>query len=213
VAAPVPDDGQRPDSAATDPDPTGTAPPGSTRPEPGPDTPGATPGGASAGGSSGGSGAAASTAGAGPAPDPDDPCAATAACSLVRPGGLIEHDGVRFALGDDGDGLALADSRCHRPPAVALLRPDEGATYFFDRWAEPGHDVPARRGPDVPVGSRWQPQPLGDDGCAALVVLSPDGSPIAVDPTTGPVPEPVEAPGAPHAPATEPTPPPEGGPR
>ena len=86
------------------------------------------------------------------------PCPPTGPCSVIRPGGVIDHGGARFALGDPADELAVADLRCPDPPAVVLLRRDDGATFVFDRWAAPGDDVVPRAGPRVEPGSHWEPQ-------------------------------------------------------
>jgi len=126
----------------------------------------------------------------------------TVSCSDVRPAGVVDHDGSRFAIGRTDDELVVADPRCARPPAVALLRPADGTTWLYDRWADPGHDVAARQGPVVPAGSRWEPRPIGADGCASLAVRTPDGDTVAVaDDPTGPDPaaaDPVTEPGGPR---------------
>ena len=122
------------------------------------------------------------------APVDPRPCAPSGPCSVVRPGGVIDHGGTRFALGDPADELAVADRRCPDPPAVALLRRDDGTTFVFDRWAGPGDDVAPRTGPRVEPGSHWEPQALDDRGCADLAVRLPSGAVERVDP--GPPPSP-----------------------
>ena len=122
---------------------------------------------------------------AGTAPvDPSDPClAAPSSCPPVLPGGSIVHEGSRFSVGGADDQLLVADGRCPDPPTIALLRPADGTTWLYDRWAGPGEDVDARPGPTVAPGSRWYPTPLDPRGCAALAVRAPDGTVVPVDPT------------------------------
>lgn len=116
-------------------------------------------------------------------------------CSAVRPGGTITRGEARFALGEPTDELVVADPRCPTPPAVALLRPADGATYLFDRWATPGQDVAPRAGPVVEPGSHWAPVPLDADGCALLAVRGPTGEVELFDPAP-----PVADPAPPAAP-------------
>lgn len=109
-------------------------------------------------------------------------CAAPVPCSDVRFGGVIDHNGTRFALGGPADELVVADPRCPTPLAIALLRRADGATYLFDGWATAGHDVAARPGPTVEPGSSWVPQALDAKGCAPLVVRGPTGTIEPLDP-------------------------------
>ena len=140
-------------------------------------------------------------------------CAAPERCSDVRPGGVIDRDGTRFALGNPADELVVADPRCPTPPAIALLRRADGATYLFDGWATAGHDVAPRAGPAVVPGSSWVPQALDAQGCSTLVVRGPTGAVERFDPGQEPPGTPDEDPAVPtRGPSTTPPADPTGAP-
>lgn len=61
--------------------------------------------------------------------------------------GVLTMGGARYAVGASGDSVAAGDWACTGRRTLALLRSGTGELFVFDRWADPGQNLPAR-----PVG-------------------------------------------------------------
>lgn len=81
---------------------------------------------------------------------------------VVYADGVLEVDGVRYAVGGPGDAVVAGDWGCRGRRTAALLRPTSGEVFAFDDWAHAGADVTGR--------------PLGVvEGAAGLRVTDSDG--------------------------------------
>jgi hypothetical protein len=104
---------------------------------------------------------------------------------VLRDPPLIELDGTRYSVGRAGDRVALGDWDCDGVGTPALLRPDTGEVFVFDRWAERSAEVDARAITRVPGASSLAAVP--DGGCDALDVASAGGTVrVDVPRTSGP---------------------------
>jgi hypothetical protein len=93
-------------------------------------------------------------------------------------GHIVEHDGVRFAVGRSGDRVALGDWDCDGALTPALLRPRTGEVHVFDEWARPGAPVAARR---LATRSGASELLVDHHDCGRLRLRSADGSIIDLD--------------------------------
>lgn len=57
------------------------------------------------------------------------------------PATVVNYDGRRYAVGSEGDQVALGDWTCDGQPTPAVLRPSTGEVMIFDRWPEPGRSL------------------------------------------------------------------------
>jgi predicted Ser/Thr protein kinase len=102
-----------------------------------------------------------------PAPDP--------ALGAVLPGGLVDHEGQRYVLGEVGDEVALGDWDCDGTVTPVLLRTTTGRLYAFPGWPGPGEDVAARDLGTLDIGSHLAPPAAGSNGCTTLRATAPTG--------------------------------------
>jgi hypothetical protein len=88
----------------------------------------------------------------------------------------FEADGATYSVGGAGDVIVLGDWDCDGSPGVALLQPDDGDVYLFDRLASQGTPITGRLVATVPgaVDLEAIEQPTG---CSSLSVRHADGSP------------------------------------
>ncbi|HEX7094390.1 MAG TPA: hypothetical protein VF183_00805 [Acidimicrobiales bacterium] len=114
--------------------------------------------------------APATTGGTTPTPSPDASAGDTT--GAVR----FHADGATFAVGRAGDSVVAGDFDCDGVTGAALLRPDTGEVYVFDRLATPDAPVTGRLVATMPGGVALEAvaQP---SGCDALVMRHADGSP------------------------------------
>jgi hypothetical protein len=56
-------------------------------------------------------------------------------------GAVVAVDGVRYAVGDDGDSVAVDDWDCDGVATPAVVRPSTGEVFVFDAWAVPSRDL------------------------------------------------------------------------
>ncbi|MEO7555275.1 MAG: hypothetical protein ABIV94_01555 [Acidimicrobiales bacterium] len=114
------------------------------------------------------------------------PTTCTAACPAAAPvtDGVVDAVGdalgARFAVGEPGDVIAVADWGCSGVPTPAILRPRTGAVYVFHAWARPGHDTEAERAGTALGATTLRPSNAGP--CPALEALAADGSTVEVIP-------------------------------
>ena len=85
--------------------------------------------------------------------------------------GVLEAAGVRWALGQAGDQLAIGDWSCRGTRTIVLLRPATGEVFRFEAWAL-GVDVAvtAPAVATVPGGMNVRAADVDRDGCHELVV-------------------------------------------
>lgn len=76
--------------------------------------------------------------------------------------------GARYAVGDPGDAVAVADWDCDGIATPAVVRPSSGEVFVFDGW---GADVEVTA-TTVVAGAV---EPVVADGCPALAVRTQDG--------------------------------------
>jgi len=85
--------------------------------------------------------------------------------------GVLEADGLRWALGQAGDQLATGDWSCRGTRTVVLLRPSTGQVFRFESWAVGSHDsVTGSAVAMVPGGQAVRAADVDRDGCHELVV-------------------------------------------
>lgn len=106
---------------------------------------------------------------------------------------VVVVEGRRYEVGAPGDQAAVADWRCDGAPIAVVHRPETGAVFVFERWAEADHDViQAPVGQVAPGGHLLVP--AAGDTCPRLAVAYPDGRVHAV--ALGLPPSPVHLPPA-----------------
>jgi HAMP domain-containing protein len=106
----------------------------------------------------------------GPVADLDgDGCAS----ALTVEGTVVSGDGGRFQVGEEGDEVVVGDWDCDGTATPALLRPDAGDVFVFDRWARDGIEVTVRAVDQVPGATAVEVEPDGD--CDLLAVEGPEG--------------------------------------
>jgi len=95
-------------------------------------------------------------------------------------GGVLTAAGTRYAVGQPGDVVAVADWGCSGRATVALLRPGTGQVWLFPSWAAGGEDVTARLvgRVDDAVGLAARPGPT--PACPALEVSRAAGGPTVL---------------------------------
>lgn len=97
-------------------------------------------------------------------------------------GSVLSGDGRRWRIGEEGDVVHLGDWDCDGVSTPAVLRPDTGELFVFDRWASPGEQIsiPPVRAFDDPVGLDAVSD--HDAECPGLLVEHADGTTSAVAP-------------------------------
>jgi hypothetical protein len=98
---------------------------------------------------------------------------------VIGSDGVVELGDQRFAVGAAGDVLALGDWDCDGAATPAVLRPSTGSVFRFDRWATADTELTVRPATTI-VGAVGLRADLAADGCARLVALLADGTPIEV---------------------------------
>jgi hypothetical protein len=84
---------------------------------------------------------------------------------------------VRFALGQRRDQLLLGDWDCRGRARPALYRPATGQVFYYDGWAEAGHDLtPSRE--ELTAITEGVPRVIrdGDHGCDRVAVAPSAGA-------------------------------------
>ncbi|MDQ3980433.1 MAG: hypothetical protein M3314_12910 [Actinomycetota bacterium] len=102
--------------------------------------------------------------------------------------GVLEADGLRWAVGQSGDQVAIGDWSCHGSSSVALLRPATGEIFAFEGWASAGRDLQAPLVGRVGGGQQLRAADVDGDGCHELVVERSAGAPVVLRARPGSVP-------------------------
>jgi hypothetical protein len=123
-----------------------------------------------------------------PGPTPSTPATTLGPLPDATPVGptpVIVGDGVvqlgdqRFAVGADGDVLALGDWDCDGVATPAVLRPSTGSVFRFDRWATT--DAELAIGPaSTVIGAVALRAGQGDGACPHLMAVLADGTDVEV---------------------------------
>jgi hypothetical protein len=93
--------------------------------------------------------------------------------------GVVERGDQRYAVGSEGDVLALGDWDCDGVTTPAVLRPSTGSVFRFDIWATAEAGLTVRPATTI-MGAVGLRADLAADGCARLVALLADGTAIEV---------------------------------
>lgn len=114
--------------------------------------------------------------GTGPAPGPDTSTGPGAAGAAV-----LEHAGIRYAIGDPGDIVVLGDWDCDGTPTPSVVRRADGSVWAFRQWAAGAEVVAAEAlgAAPSPVAAASHPE---HDGCDVLVITAADGREVVVRP-------------------------------
>lgn len=99
--------------------------------------------------------------------------------------GVVEAAGRRWAVGQEGDVVALGDWACAGRRSLALLRPSTGEVYAFSSWATADAEVHAPVVSRVAGGQALRSADLDGDGCNELVVERASGAPAVIHPRRG----------------------------
>ncbi len=114
-------------------------------------------------------------------PDTSPPSSAPRpAASAAGSPTTVDHEGRRYAVGEPGDLVAVADWRCDGRPTPALYRPRTGSLFVFDAWPDPGARDEIEPLTAVPDGSSLDAGPAGPDGCPTLVVRRADAPAVVL---------------------------------
>jgi hypothetical protein len=111
-----------------------------------------------------------------PGPSGTDAPASDGPPVTISAAGLIEHDHVRYEVGQPGDVVAVGDVGCDGRDRAIVLRPSTGEVFAFDGWATPGTDATASVVTTVSSGAGLTTGPPGP--CAPLAVRLADGTTI-----------------------------------
>jgi serine/threonine protein kinase len=84
--------------------------------------------------------------------------------------------GATYAAGREGDVVVVGDWDCDGTMGAALLQPDDGDVYVFDRLAQPDTPVTGRLVATVEGAVSLEPFEQ-TDGCTSLAARHADGSP------------------------------------
>jgi len=135
----------------------------------------ATPASTSADPASGNDGAQGCPTADGPVADLDgDGCAG----AISVEGTVVTTDAGRFQVGEDGDEVVLGDWDCDGSSTPALLRPDTGDVFVFERWASQEDEVSTTAVQQVDGATDLRVDRTG--GCDRLVVTAAGGE-VEVD--------------------------------
>jgi len=96
--------------------------------------------------------------------------------------GVVEAAGWRWAVGQEGDVVAVGDWTCGGRRSLAVLRPSTGEVYAFSGWATAGADVAAPVVGRVVGGQALRTADIDGDGCNELVVERTNGAPAVLHP-------------------------------
>lgn len=122
---------------------------------------------------------------AGPVADPDgDGCPAP----VVVADGEIAVGGLRFAVAQPGDAVAVGDWDCDGEATPAVLDPATGDLFVFDAWpTSPGGTLTVGARAAVPGAVAATATDVDGDGCDEVVLERRNGPPAVVRPG-GPAP-------------------------
>jgi hypothetical protein len=95
--------------------------------------------------------------------------------------GVVTAGTARWAVGEPGDQLLVADWDCDGVATVAVVRPASGEVFVFGDWSDAAADLVATAVPDVSGAIAGEAVDDDADGCPALVVDTADG-PVEVSP-------------------------------
>jgi hypothetical protein len=90
--------------------------------------------------------------------------------------GILQAGDARWALGQEGDQVAIGDWACRGSRTPALFRPSSGEVFRFDGWAGLGHDITATSVARVQGGLALRAADVDRDGCHELVVERATGA-------------------------------------
>ncbi|MFP5317181.1 MAG: hypothetical protein ACLGI2_02675 [Acidimicrobiia bacterium] len=99
--------------------------------------------------------------------------------------GVVEAAGRRWAVGQEGDVVALGDWACSGVRSLAVLRPSTGDVYAFSSWASAEAEARAPVVSRVAGGQALRSADLDGDGCNELVVERASGAPAVLHPRRG----------------------------
>jgi len=137
-----------------------------------------------------------------PAPAPAPAPATDGRCPAVRGEALADVDGdgcpdaiaidgervtvgpTSWVVGRPGDVLVVADWDCDTVATAAVLRPDTGEVFVFDRWAGADDELTVAPTATISGASDVRAVDADGDGCSRLTVDRTDGPAVAV-PTRG----------------------------
>jgi hypothetical protein len=133
------------------------------------------------------------TAPAAPGPEPACRAPGTATPDVDRDGcgdvvrvsgSTVEVGGARYAVGRDGDRVAVGDWDCDGQPTPGLVRPATGEVFVFDGWATGGGEVTVHAVATV-LGARSLVPPAPADPCPGPSVRLADGRIVPLGPAAG----------------------------
>lgn len=110
-------------------------------------------------------------------PDPPEPEAVDATAS----GAVVDHDGVRYEIGDTGDLVVVGDWDCDGEATPSVVRAGDGSVWTFDRWAAEGEVMTARSVGVAPLPLTATVTPEAG-GCDVLRVATGDGRDLVFRP-------------------------------
>jgi tRNA A-37 threonylcarbamoyl transferase component Bud32 len=94
--------------------------------------------------------------------------------------GVVEAAGLRWAVGEADDAVAVGDWSCSGIRSLAVLRTSTGEVFAFTGWATPDHDVGAPLLARVAGARALRAADLDGDGCNELVVERSEGAPAVL---------------------------------
>ena len=95
--------------------------------------------------------------------------------------GVLTVDGIRYAIGRQGDAVVAGDWACSGRRTPALLRPQTGEIFAFDLWPAGDEDAIGRLVGTVTGGTGLRPLDADGDGCDDLEVARAGASPVLLE--------------------------------